>query len=67
MGAAEILEARARAELEMFYQLTVEEGVLLLASMARSSGLQESSEGSTRPESQAQSATGRRGESSGHD
>ena len=44
MTVAEKLEARARAELEMFFLASVEEGVLMLAAMSLSSGTQESSE-----------------------
>ena len=65
MEAAELLEAKVRAELEMFYLMTVEEGATYLAwceATERPWRASPSFSASyTRLESQAQARTGKRG------
>jgi hypothetical protein len=57
----ERLERKAKAELERFADMTVDQGVHFLR-LLQSRGMRRSSAGSTRTESRAQLRTGQRGE-----
>ena len=61
MTATQTLEARARAELEMFFLSSVEEGVLMLAAMSRSNGMPEDKPSTEKEECEAPVPTGKRG------